>query len=335
MARTKTEDKSVLSPDDIYSVGGERGSTFSSGCTLLDKVLGGGWAYNRMLNLVGDTKTGKTLLAIEAAANFRRENPDGQIVYAECEAAFDVQYAGSVGLPADAVDFPAVFTVEDVFKDIDSRIKEKDPDEPLLYIVDSMDALSDVAEQKREVDEGSYAMTKAKQVSTWMRRQNQGMSKSNITLLVISQVRDNIGVSFGEKHKRSGGRALDFYASQIVWLTHFKQLKRTVKKVERVYGCQIKAKAKKNRIGMPFRECSFPLIFGYGVQDVIANIDWLDEIGQLDKAGMDEKEAKRQKKRLDVLSDDEFQSLADSVRNAVMSQWDLIEDGFKPVRSKY
>ena len=131
------------------------------GGTILDCVLGGGWAYNRVSNIVGDKSTGKTLLAIEACANFARLNPRSRIVYAECEASFDEDYAERLGLPLDRVDFPEdLDTVEDLFEDLESRL---DTPSRLMYVIDSLDAISDRAEQGRKIDQGTYG-TKSKQV---------------------------------------------------------------------------------------------------------------------------------------------------------------------------
>ena len=79
--------------------------TFSSGCAILDMALGGGWAERRMINIVGDKSTGKTLLAIEACTQFLLKYPHGDIVYCEVEAAFDKGYAAALGMPVDRVRF--------------------------------------------------------------------------------------------------------------------------------------------------------------------------------------------------------------------------------------
>jgi len=94
---------------------------------------------------------------------------------------------------------------------------------PLLYILDSLDALSDEAELGREITKGSFG-TKAKQLSEIFRRLVVKMKKKNIQLLVISQIRDNVGVMFGKKQKRMGGKALDFYAVQVIWLAVVKKI---------------------------------------------------------------------------------------------------------------
>ena len=309
---------------------------FSSGCTLLDCSLGGGWPEGRIVNIVGDKSTGKTLLAIEASANFALVYPKGKIYYRETEAAFDEPYAQRLGLPLDRVDMlRGLETVEDVFEDMEAVIKRSKG--PGLYILDSLDAVSDRAEQKRKIDDATYGGTKPKQLGQLFRRLTQKMNTAKVTFIIISQVRDNIGVMFGEKHTRTGGRALDFYASQIVWLAHLKQISRTVNKIKRVVGVQIKAKVKKNKIGPPFREVDFPILFSYGMDDVAAACDWFEEndIGTRELAATDCGNWKDFRKWLKTLDDEEFAVERRRLSRLVKREWDRVEETFSPKRSKY
>lgn len=284
---------------------------FSSGCTLLDCILGGGWATSRIFNIVGDKSTAKTGLAIEAFANFQLKYPKGEMYFEEAEAAFDRHYGRKLGFP-DAVDImPFSETVEEVFDHLNKISTGK---VPKLFILDSLDALSDKAEQSRGMDEGTYGMSKAKQMSTLFRKLRGQLARTNTTLGVISQVRDKISnVAFGKKQTRSGGRALDFYASQVVWLANLNKRHREVRKLKRAVGVNLKALCEKNKVGRPFRDCNFPYLFEYGVDDTIANSKFLKD------------------HRVDVplnCSDEEL-------RNIVIELWEEIEEGFNPNRSKY
>lgn len=316
--------------------------TFSSGCTLLDCVLGGGWAYNRVANIIGDKSTGKTLLAIEACANFARENPKGKIVYVESEAAFDEDYAQALGLPRGRVEFPNnaenaeehIQTIEDLFEDLDRRCAKKSK-QRTLYIVDSMDALSDRDEVKRDIDASSYGQSKPKKLSELFRRMIVKFRQANTTLIVISQVRDNIGVAFGDKFKRSGGRALDFYASHSLWLAHMGQIKLTRHGVQRTVGVEVKAACKKNKIGPAFRECKFPLLFGYGVEDVQAGIEWLLEVKRIKEINMTAEGAKKFITKLDRLPQSDYSKYRKIVADAVRKAWKAIEGEFSVGRRKY
>src|SRR3990167_10288547 len=200
-----------------------------SGAAVLDCIIGGGWPLGRIVNVVGDKSTGKTLLAIEALTNFLRQYPDGKAYYAESEAAFNQEYAQALGLPLDKIQFPEnIDTVEQLFDDITRALKEAG-DQRVLYVLDSLDALTDESEKGRDIRDGTYGTGKSKQMSQLLRRLVRDVEKSKATVMIISQVRDNIGATFGRKYTRSGGRALDFYASVVVYLAHLEEIKRTVK----------------------------------------------------------------------------------------------------------
>ena len=252
-----------------------------SGSPLLDLVLGGGWVLGRMINIVGDKSTGKTLLAMEAIANFLLLYPDGKVKYKEAEAAFDPDYARALGIPIDKIDVDEdLDTVEDLFRDLEKFINKTPNNEPGLYILDSLDSLSDEAEMGRSINEGSYNMGKPKQMSALFRRLVRKLKQKQIAFIVVSQVRDNIGVTFGRKSTRSGGRALDFYASQVLWLAHLKTLSQTVGGVKRPTGIEVRAKCDKNKIGLPLRQCDMEIRFGYGIDDIQTGLMWLKEIGK-------------------------------------------------------
>lgn len=308
-----------------------------TGCALLDCVLGGGYGEGRIVNIVGDKSTGKTLLAIEAAANFMRRYPKGRIFYTEVEAAFDREYAAALGLPVEHVEFTTeCFTVEDLFNHLTSVVKELSDKTPALYILDSLDALSDRGELERGIDEGTYGVAKAKKMSQLFRRLVQSIEQKRMTVLIVSQVRDNIGVAFGKKYVRSGGRALDFYASQVLYLSQVGRIERSRGNVKRVVGIKVRAKCEKNKVGLPFRQCEFPLVFGFGMDDVSAGLDWLESVGALSGLEIDGKTAMQALKReLKTMDDDKYWALRDRISRVVRAEWKTIETGFIPTRTKY
>jgi recombination protein RecA len=328
---------------------------YSSGCALLDNVLGGGYPLGRMTNIVGDKSSGKTLLAIEACANFVKTYKKGSKVwYFEAESAFDKSYAEALGLPLEKVEFvndliqdekyaarsigsksPADLTVETLFEHLDWAIQCGGYEQG-LYIVDSLDALSDRAEQARKIDDGSYGTKKAAKMSELFRRLVAKLERSKIHLIIVSQVRDNIGVTFGSKNTRSGGRAMDFYASQVLWLAEVKKLRKTINKVERVVGVEIKAQCKKNKIGLPFRECVYPIYFGYGIDDVKAHLDWLDSNGKTDLADLGiGKTVSNIYTKFCKMDPDRRNEIRQQLSDLVISEWRAIEDSFLPERRKY
>jgi recombination protein RecA len=307
---------------------------FNSGSELLNRALGGGWC-ERIVNVVGDNSSGKTLLACEGAANYLKKYPDRTVWYREVEAAFDDDYMNALGIPADKFDRGSdCYCVEDVFNELKVLTDKKRRG---LYIVDSLDALSDRAEQKRNLDEGTYGANKAKMLSQLFRRLVQQLKKAEITVLVISQVRDKIGVVFGNRHSRSGGKALDFYASQILWLSQIKQIKRTVNGVERVVGITVRGKIKKNKVGPPLRECDFPILFNYGVEDVLGGMLWLKSVHGVQEAGFDSDDCKRLTSlvKLSKMDAAEYDAYRKRVVKGVRRVWNRVENDFAPTRKKY
>lgn len=306
------------------SAGVDETKFISSGCALLDCALGGGYPLGRVVNIVGDKSTGKTLLAIEACANLVSRFPQARIWYLEAESAFDTAYAEDLGFPVDRVKFVrGKNTVEAWFNHL-TKVLDSDSKEPGLYIVDSLDALSDEAEMERDIADGSYGAQKAKKMSELFRRLVRQLGDANICLIVISQVRDAIGVRFGVKYSRTGGRALDFYASQVMYLAQIGTLKKTIRKVERKIGLNIRAKVTKNKISLPLREAEFSILFGFGVDDIAANLAWLKEVGK----PQTEKDTERMS---DAQLAEYRAQLADTVRGA----WSEVEQLFLPRRRKY
>lgn len=314
----------------------------SSGAAIIDAILGGGYALGRITNIVGDKSAGKTLLAIEACANFHAKFPKDRIRYCESEAAFDEAYAEALGMPVDAVDFgdkdKPIRTVEDWSGDVEAFI-DKCKGKRGLYILDSFDALSDDAEAKRDITENSFGASKAKKSGEMFRRLAARLEESKILLIVVSQLRDKIGVTFGEKQTRSGGRALDFYASQIVWLAEIGKLKRVINKIERVIGVKVKARVKKNKVGLPFRDCEYPILFGYGIDDITASVEWLITVGRAamvrDSVDMSEAGYDLRIRKLRDRGGDDIREAREKLRVLVNREWQIIEQGFLPKARKY
>lgn len=309
-----------------------------SGSRLFDLALGGGWVRGRVANVVGDKSTGKTLLCIEASANFVAMESKGKVRYREAEAAFDKGYAAALGMPVDRVDFgDPIETVEQLWADLERIVSgAKGPE---LVIVDSLDALSDDAEMARDMTEGSYGANKAKLMSQLFRRLIRKMEDKDVTLIIVSQVRDKIGVTFGRKTTRSGGKALDFYASQVPYLAHIGQISKTIKGTKRTTGVEIRAKLDKNKVGLPFREAQFPILFGWGIDDIASCLAWLKETKGLKIAGYKENmsEAEIRATSLDLINSppSEFLSEQHHLHKVVEKRWYEIETSLLPSRTKY
>lgn len=311
-------------------------SFISSGCHILDCTLAGGWPLGRISNLVGDKSTGKTLLAIEACANFHARYPKGRIFYREVESAFDKKYAEALGLPPEHVDFGdnQINTVEDLFADLSSKTKMLIAKKvPGLYIVDSFDALTTEIDMDRDFGAQTYRTDKPTMMGELFRKQVRPIEAARMHFMVVSQVRDKIGVMFGKKYSRSGGRALDFYASHVVYLSHMQTLVRSVGKTKRATAVRVKAKCEKNKVGLPFRECEFILRFGYGIDDLAASVEWLEQVGRL--KDFTKSPANKYLDDLDDLKDEEYRRETSRLGKIAADVWRSIDRGIMPLRKKY
>lgn len=298
----------------------------STGSTLLDCALGGGWARNRIINVVGDRSTGKTLLAIEACANFRRLFPQGAVDYIELEAAFDEDYAQTVGFPADVKPIEAIRTVEGIFKHLDEVETG-----PRLVVVDSLDAAGAEKDLEDALGDHGFGVQKPKLLSEMFMRLVRTLNEKQVTLFIISQVRENIG-GMGAKYVRSGGKALDFYASQIVWLRQVKTIEKSVEKITRAVGINVLAKCTKNKIGPAFREAPLEILFGYGVDNLHSSLYWLKDSNPKrleEELGMN---AARLQHRYERLNDKELIAKVDT---CVRDEWRRLEEKFSIPARKY
>ena len=254
-----------------------------SGSTMLNLALTGhplkGWPIGRVSNIVGDKSSGKTLLAIEAASLFLSNPPQGvspRVEYMEAEAAFDEEYAQKLGLDTSRVNFSrGIDTVEQMFDRMDNVIDSiKGTNQQALCIIDSLDGLSSKAEMERGMDEGTYGMEKQKKLGELFRKCIRRWEAANMHIMIVSQIRENINaMPFQPKYRRSGGKALDFYASHILWLAETGKIKTGDKSL--VIGISIKGKITKNKVSVPYREVQWPVYFMYGIDDITSVVDWL------------------------------------------------------------
>jgi recombination protein RecA len=274
---------------------------FSSGCKILDLNLGGGFAKGRMINIVGDKSTGKTLLTVECLVCNKIKNKDLKIIYDDAEAGFNFDTKAIYGIEIYKEDYPHSSTIEDFDLNFQREIKKVKENQEAIYVLDSFDAIGSLDEaEKRDLnrklrlkgqkEKGDYGMSKQKKSGDFFKDFIKEMRNKNVSLFIISQVRENIGVMFGEKYKRSGGKALDFYASQIIWLAVCEK----IIKNDIVVGVRLKVQVKKNKVGYPFTECFIDVLFDYGIDNITSNVyylfDLLDEQGKLKKVKKQKKE---------------------------------------------
>lgn len=263
-----------------------------TGSTLLNLALSqkpdGGWARGRIINLVGDGGSGKTLLALEACASafYRIEvSKKKYIVYNNVEGVMDFDIVKMYGQAfADSIIWQSTDTCEDFGRDYMTWLTRLKQGEFLLYVVDSLDAtisekqkertLTSIKTQKSEKE--SYGVEKAKYFSSSLFNSLCGMMQGkDATLICISQIREKIGIMFGEKYYRAGGKALDFYTHQVAWLAQVEKIKKIYQSHDRIVGAKIRVNIKRNKVSKPFRQCDVLISYDYGIDDLNSNLEFL------------------------------------------------------------
>ena len=264
---------------------------YRTGADLLDLVVGGGqgmgYPSGKIINIVGDKSSGKTFLACEliAATHFSRKNLAW--AYDDCESGFgfDTQALYGVEIMPEAVeDRRRSQTVEELVGNVREFLEGLKEGQPGIYVVDSLDGLaSDELEERADerhkafkkgeaFKKGSYQMAKAKFLSQeFFPPVSELLEQTDALLIIISQVRMDVDPRSWTKHTRAGGKAMDFYAHTVLWLTT-----RTVLKTRgRPTGVIVEAKATKSKTPRPFRQCYFTLLFTYGLDNTGTNVDFL------------------------------------------------------------
>lgn len=273
----------------------------STNCTTLNLAcsqLGntGGIPRGRITNFVGDGSSGKTLLAIEICANALhkvKETPSllypktkkVEVVYNNVEGVMDFPLEKMYGESTrNNIQWIQTPTCEEFGREFMSRLQKHKEGTALIYVVDSLDALVSSASLQRTLssiksntdEKDSYGMEKASFFSKkFFDRLCSMMMGKDVTLICISQVRENIGVTFGEKFRRAGGKALNFYSHLVVWLAEIEKLKKTYSGYTNVYGVKIRARVKRNKVAKAFREADYTVINDYGISNIDSCIDYL------------------------------------------------------------
>jgi len=289
----------------------ERTEFIHSGALMLNlaascRGLGGGWGRGRIHNVVGDGSSGKTLTQLEllAYAYHRLLQVKTEIfpkpkrlrlVYYNAENVMDFPVEQMYSQEFyDAVEWKHKPFVEDMgehfFNEVVSNHREGDV---VIVVVDSWDSirskidaqnyeknLKKAAKASEKGDEedkakGSFNLGKQKYGSQYFfPRCCAEMQGKDITLGIISQVRQKIGVTFGEKRYRAGGDALNFYTHQVCWLAEKQKLTHTVDGHTLAYGIKVRGRFKRNKCALPFREAEFDIILNYGIEDIGSMLDW-------------------------------------------------------------
>ena len=255
-------DGSDTTPTDIKEF-------ISTGSSTLDLAISnrpdGGIAVGRITEINGLESSGKSLLGAHILAETQKK--DGIAVYIDTETSVSQQFMEVIGLDLNKMLYLHLETVEEIFEAIEeivTQVRESDKDRCVTILVDSLAAASTKVEMEADYDKDGWATSKAIIISKAMRKITQMIGKHNVALVFTNQLRQKLGVMFGDPWTTSGGKALPFHASTRIRLKNMGQIKDTAKNV---LGMKCRAQIVKNRLGPPLRHADYAMYFDRGIDN--------------------------------------------------------------------
>ena len=227
-----------------------------SGSMLIDAALGvGGYPKGRIIEIYGPESSGKTTLALEAIAEVQKQG--GRAAYIDAEHAIDPDYAKHLGVNIADLILSQPDYGEQAMEIVDMLAKSNAID---LIIVDSVAALIPKAELEGTFEDSSVGL-QARLMSKSLRKLAGVLSKSNCTVIFINQLREKVGVMYGNPETTTGGRALKFYSTIRIEIRRAE----TIKQGDKSLGNLVNVKVVKNKVAAPYKSCKVELIFGEGI----------------------------------------------------------------------